>query len=552
MLTSVKISYTMGMTQKKWKSKYQPPATLGDLFAGLPVKNYPEGWSGLKRQAFHRIRIDSRRVEPGDIFIAVRGYETDGHRYLSQAVAKGAVALVVEERDETLSTPQILVENSRAFQADLACRYYGNPSHQLKLCGITGSNGKTSTSLMYRQIIQETGEACGLLGTVAYEAGSEQVSSAMTTPDSLDLQRYLRQMVDRGIPHAVMEVSSIGLHQDRVKNTQFDRAVLLNLTHEHLDYHGSIEHYFQQKKKLLTSLSPEGVAVLNADDPYSRSLQDELACRVLTFGLKNQADIRAENLDLSTGFAHFDLVINPASRNSRSLSKDTSTDTFLVQALTSGRYPVALQVPGLHSVYNALAAISLALSRGIAPELCCRAISKFRGVERRFQQIYQGDFRVFDDHFANTKNIDMTLSTLQAMDYNRLVIVYAIRGNRGPKVNRENIETLNTWLSGLKIRSFIPSLSRDVVGHYDIVKPEEISVFQATMRENDLSYELQDTLEAAIDLALQVVQPGDIILLAGCQGMDAGGRLILHKLAEQYPACREAILAPLQDRVCGW
>lgn len=529
---------------------YHPIQTLGPLCSGLDIQSYPDYWDTLKTCPINQLQIDSRKVGQNDLFIAVKGFEADGHAYLEQVARQGALAAVVEVPHPHVDLPQIVVQDSRAAVADLASQYYDHPSRQLELCGITGSNGKTSTSLLYRQIIQTAGWPCGLIGTVAYEDGLSKVTSSMTTPDALDLQRYLRNMVQEGYAHAVMEVSSIGLHQNRVRQTRFAQAALINLSQEHLDYHGSMEAYFLEKSKLLKGLDEEGVAVLNVDDPWSISLADQVSARVLRFGLSDQADVRADKLDLSTGFASFDLCIEP--ENFLASAKRKPQTAFDLNTIEAGSYPVKLQVPGLHSVYNALAAITLALCQGISPKVCAQAVGAYQGVERRFQELYHGDFRIFDDHFANSKNIDMTLKSLAEMDYQQLVMVYAIRGKRGPKVNRENIQTLNRWLPQLKMRAFIPSLSQDTVGHYDEVQAEEIAVFQEEMQHNHMPYTLYDQLETALDQALAQVQPGDVILLAGCQGMDAGGRLILQKLAEKDPDRREDILAPLQGRVCGW
>ncbi len=524
---------------------------VADLFKGLAVLKTPDVWGELADQAVKNLRIDSRKLEAGDIFIAVRGFETDGHAYLPEAKEKGALLAVVEEINNTLDLPQVLVSNSRSFQADLASRFYGNASRALKLCGITGSNGKTTTSLMYRNIIETAGYNCGLIGTVSYEAGNEEIESHMTTPDSIDLQGYFRDMVDNGIEHAVMEISSIGIHQHRPKNTDFDVIAFINLGREHLDYHGSMEAYFAEKRKVLDRLVPGAVAILNQDDEYSRSLADELACRILRFGTAKEADVRAENIDLSTGFAEFDLLID-TSRLHRKAKNEPKRGLPDLRKLPQGRYPLKLKVPGYHSVYNALAAISAALAMGAPLTTCITAIEKYGGVERRFQEVYAGEYRIFDDHFANGKNIDMTLETLSKMDYKNLIMAYAIRGKRGVTVNRENITALNECLPKLRVKAFVATRSKDTVGHYDEVLPEEEAVFVEEMKKNDLSYEIKDRLEEAIDFCLQEATAGDIILLAGCQGMDAGARIALHKLAEADPENKERILAPLQGRVCGW
>lgn len=485
------------------------------------------------------IKNDSRRIEPDDLFIAIPGFETDGHRYLKAAEGKGALAAVVEVLHPETELPQICVENSRKAQADLAACFYGDPTSRLNLCGVTGSNGKTSTSLMYKSIVEASGESCGLVGTVEYQTGQSKVESKLTTPDSPDLQRYFMEMADSGFHYAVMEVSSIGQTQYRNRGCHYKVASFINLGREHLDFHGSMESYFEAKKQLIVNLDADAAAVLNEDDEYSRSLRGETKAKVLSFGLSERADVRCTDLDLSSGFAVFNLLLKP-----NPVFKTKSPDTR--------SFRVALKVPGFHSVMNALAAIAMGLANGFSPECCIRGIENYRGVERRFQEIYAGDFRIFDDHFANAGNIDMTLETLSKMDYDRLVLVYAIRGNRGVTVNRENVEAVIKWLPKLRLERFIASLSRDTTGHYDRVSDEEIDVFKTCMKEGGPEYTLFENLDEAVRSALQSCQKGDLMLLAGCQGMDAGARLVLTALSEAQPDKKEAIMAVLKDRVCGW
>ncbi|MDO5015608.1 MAG: Mur ligase family protein [Eubacteriales bacterium] len=518
--------------------------TVADLFVGLATRSLPTNWDQLSQMTVKSIQHDSRRIEAGDIFVAVAGFEADGHHYLPQAQERGALLAVVEEPRPDLDLPQVLVANSRLAQAELGASFYDHPSQELSVCGITGSNGKTSTSLMYRQIIEQAKGPCGLIGTVAYESGTSTVASNLTTPDSLDLQRYLREMSDNGYRYVVMEVSSIGLDQDRPHGTAYDVAAFINIGREHLDYHGDLEHYLAAKKKLLKLLKPEAVVVLNLDDKLLAPMAEELKHPVLTFGTNSNATLRAENVDLSTGFARFDLVFDPQQLSAEGRIK--------LAVKTSKSWQVQLKVPGFHSVYNALAAAACALVTGANLEECVLGLEAYGGVERRFQLVYDGDFRIFDDHFANSKNIAMTLTTLSKMDYRQLVICYAVRGKRGVTVNRENIEALNNFIPQLKIKEFIATSSQDVVGHYDEVQPEELLVYREEMAQNTLEDRFTDTLDEAMELSLEAMEPGDVLLLAGCQGMDAGARIALNKLADRYPQEREKILLPLKDRVCGW
>lgn len=528
-------------TMKTGSDTYVNYWTLEELLQGLTLVRRPENWEELKTLKVHAVQRDSRLIEAGDVFVAVPGYETDGHLYVMAAAQKGALCALVEKPREDCSLPQIVVSNSRQALSHLACNYYAHPSHELNLCGITGSNGKTSTSLMYRSILEAAGRDCGLVGTVAYHTGKSFVSSKLTTPDSLDLQRYLREMVDSGYKDAVMEVSSIGQSEYRNAGCLYREASLLNLGREHLDFHGSMENYFAAKKPLIMGLKPEATAVLNADDPWSYSLLNETKARVLTFGLKEEADLRAIKPDLSSGYAHTELVYKPLRRSAASPEGESEERAKLV-----------LAVPGIHSLMNALAAVGLALAAGLPLSTCVHGIESFHGVERRFQQIYDGKFRIFDDHFANAGNIRMTLETLCHMTYEQLVLLYAIRGNRGVTVNAENIDALADYLPRLRLKKFIATLSRDTTGHYDKVSDEEIAVFKREMAEQGQSYTLKEQLEEAVQEALACCGKGDVLLLAGCQGMDAGARLALGELAGQYPDEREKILWPLKDRVCGW
>lgn len=391
---------------------------------------------------------------------------------------------------------------------------------------------------MLQSILEEAGEASGLIGTVAYRTGQSEVESKLTTPDSPDLQRYLREMVESGYKSAIMEVSSIGQTQYRAHATEFALAIFLNLGREHLDFHGNIENYYEAKKPLIVNLPETSTAVLNVDDPYSIALESATKAKVIRFGLGEGADVRAVEIDLSSGFAEANLQLSERIRQELALSEQN--------------LHFRLRVPGFHSLMNALAAAAAGLALGYTVSTCLRGLERYAGVERRFQEIYHEDFRIFDDHFANAGNIKMSLETLAKMDYKRLHLIYAIRGKRGVTVNRENIEAFLPFIPKLRLANFVATLSRDTAGHYDEVLPEEELVFKEAMDKGGCEYELTERLEEAIEKGLAYCEPGDLLLLAGCQGMDAGGRIALTALSEKYPDRKDEILAPIKDRVCGW
>ncbi len=252
------------------------------------------------------IAYDSRLIKKGFIFVAVRGYSTDGHIYIKDAVSRGAAAVVVEKGlaligDEYLQndTTFIAVLDSREALASLSSAFYGEPSKGLSIIGITGTNGKTTTTYITKSILESWGRKVGLLGTIHYIIGDKIVPSPHTTPESLDLQRYLREMLDEGTEYAVMEVSSHALALKRVHGCSFKVAVFTNFSQDHLDFHHTMDEYFAAKSMLFETLTKEDHAVLNWDDTRVRSLTEKLSCNVITCGLQEGAMIRA--LDIRQG-----------------------------------------------------------------------------------------------------------------------------------------------------------------------------------------------------------------------------------------------------------
>lgn len=482
------------------------------------------------------IQYNSKKIEKGDLFVAIKGYTVDGHRFIEDAVSRGAAAVLVTDWQEGLGVPQIRTADNRTALAKLANNYYDHPSACLNVLAITASNGKTTTAKLLAEILRATGQDTGLIGTVNYEYGDVSIPSKLTTPESLELQGLLRDMVSAGTKNLVMEVSSQAIEMSRTHGIRFQAVALNNITREHIDQHGTFEAYWAQKKRLITEADTSTEIVLNADDEYAASLQS-VRPDAYTFGHEKPADLRCENLDLSTGFARFDVVVS-----------DRCQERC---AGLPARFPIEIGVAGYHMVLNALSAIALALLHGVDFSTIQEAVKGYKGVERRFEMLYEGDFKVLDDHFANVGNINVTLQTLAYMEYKRLVLAYAIRGNRGVTVNRENLETLIPRLEELRCDHIIATLSRDVAEAHDTVSPEEEEVFRAEMDRAGVSYVLYDTLEEATKVALDTAREGDVVLLAGCQGMDAGGRLFLEQLSEKDPENKEKILAPIVDRIAG-
>lgn len=502
---------------------------IQDLLEGLDIIDVKNEDKDLD---IDMVYYDSRKVKEGGLFVAIDGLEVDGHDYIDQAIENGAVALVVT-KDVDKDLPTYKTENNRKALAIISGNYYGHPSKELKIYGITGSNGKTSTSMMVNSILKAAGTDPGIIGTVMYKIGDEEIASKLTTPESLELQGIFRSMVEEGIDTCIMEVSSVSQEMFRVYETDMDIVAMNNITREHIDQHGTFEKYLEEKSKTIRYRKAKDFAILNLDDPYTRDLVDQTQAKVISFSEKDKsADVFAEDIDISTGFGVFTIK---------------TSDVFTGK---NEEARVKLRVAGYHSIANALSAAAMTLAGGISLEDVCQGLESFTGIERRFQQVCDGDFMVMDDHFANIGNINMTLATLAKMAYKKAHIVYAIRGNRGVTVNRENIRTYLDWKDKLRLGSFIATRSIDTTEAHDTVSPEELEVFKEEMEGE--AYELYDRLEDAIDKALENVQEGDLILLAGCQGMDHGAKIILEKIYEKDPSQNRAkLFHVLDDRVAG-
>lgn len=486
------------------------------------------------------VSYHSQKVEQGHLFVCIRGYKTDGHKYLSQAVANGAAAAVVEEFQEGIAIPQLLVADGRIALAQLGAAYYHHPAQELKMIGITATNGKTTSSFMTNAILEHHGYKTGLIGTVSIKIDDESIPAELTTPESLDLQYYLRQMAERHVSHVTMEVSSAALELHRVAEVDYDIVTLNNIGREHIDHHGSFEKYFAAKSSLIRNASEHSVAILNLDCPYSASLIHETKAQVITFGVEdNTGHLYCKNLDLSTGRAKFTLeIVKPFTVNGKSYEP--------------AEFEIELKVPGLHSVYNSMVAIAIALVCDVPETTIQEALRAFAGVERRFEFIFEDEYKIIDDHFANAVNIDVTLGTLKYMDYKQLHLVYAIRGMRGPTVNRENAETIAKWAAKLGFTDIIATRSRSHVTDKDYVTAEEERVFLDIMDNANIAVDLYDELPDAIAVALNKAERDDLIMLAGCQGMDYGADVALHQLRKLKPEYSvRKLFAPLRHRVTG-
>jgi UDP-N-acetylmuramoyl-L-alanyl-D-glutamate--2,6-diaminopimelate ligase len=318
----------------------------------------------------HRIQYDSRKVGRGDLFIAIRGSASDGHRFITTAIANGAKGIVLEDDNATpdsyflhTGTVKVVVPDSRIALAQMAANYYGHPSHKLTMVGVTGTNGKTTTTTLLKYILDAVGRTTGLIGTIEYSIGKEVVPATHTTPESLEINELLAKMVEHACSTAVMEVSSHALHQHRVHGLDFTVAVFTNLTQDHLDYHKTMEEYFQAKKILFENLSPESWAVINIDDAWGKRLVKSTAAHVITYGLDESADVHAVNVSISIHETRFSIIHH-------------NEETLIVSPLI-GRFNVS----------NVLAVFSAGIVLGIPKKQLQDLFQHLTPVRGRFEQI---------------------------------------------------------------------------------------------------------------------------------------------------------------------
>jgi len=357
------------------------------------------------------IAYDSRKVRPGNLFVAVEGFTTDGHAHLPQALSAGAAAVVVRdvERVPSRPVPVVEVKDTRRALALLSASFFGFPGRELTMVGVTGTNGKTTTSILIESILKHAGKSPGLIGTMYARVAGETRDASNTTPESLDLQRLLAEMRDVGHDSVVMEVSSHGLALDRVLGCAFDVGVFTNLTQDHLDFHRTLEEYYRAKRLLFEGLGvdnpkkgPRG-AVVNADDARARDLQRACTVPVLTYGIKNDADLRATEIEHRQGGT----------------------------TLRVGERRLSLKLSGLFNVYNALAALGAAQALGIDADVACQALEAAPPVRGRFETVDAGqDFTVIVDYAHTPDGLENILRSARDITAGRLHVVFGCGGDR--------------------------------------------------------------------------------------------------------------------------
>ena len=470
---------------------------LGHLLEGVPVSKLFMLLYGAMAQTqdieVRAVEYDSRKIRRGDLFVAIPGSAVDGQRYVDDAIHQGAVAVVLENDAAVpdalflhAGVVKIVVPDARIALAQMAANFFGHPSKRLRLIGVTGTNGKTTTTHLIKAALEAQGERVGLIGTIQYDLGGEVVPATHTTPESLELNRLLGDMAARECTAAVMEVSSHALAQHRVNGLQFAIGVFTNLTQDHLDYHGSMNAYCAAKKVLFENLSADAVAVTNADDPRGDDMVQGTRARVLRYGVDPPADIKAGDMAMTIDGMEFTITMAGTS------------------------VPMHTTLTGRFNASNILAAFGAATAAGVPYDVAARGIALVKSVRGRFEQIHSpvGWTAIID--YAHTP--DALQNTLRAIHQTagkdargKIITVFGCGGDRD-RTKRPQMGRIATEMSDITIITSDNPRNEDPVAIM-----AEISA-GANAR---AAVETEVDRRSAIVRALSMAGPGDIILIAG-------------------------------------
>ncbi len=420
------------------------------------------------------LAYDARAAGPGSLYFCIPGTRADGHDFAPEAVANGAVALVVE-RPLELRVPQLVVENARHAMPVAADEFFGRPTEQLEVAGVTGTNGKTTTAFLLYAIFAAAGRRPGLLGTIESRVGGERRPAIRTTPEAIDLQRTFREMLDAGDRSAAVEATSHGSELGRLGRVRFGALVFTNLTQDHLDFHGSLERYFDAKRRLFTETRPP--AAVNLGDEHGRRLADELRGHgeLLTFGLADDAELRAEDLELGPRGARF----------------------------RAGGIELETRLRGRFNVENVLGAVAAARLLGIDDEAIAYGVKELRGVPGRFEAVDEGQpFAVLVDYAHTPDSLENVLRTARDLAQSRVICVFGCGGDRD-RGKRPVMGRIATELADLAIVTS------------DNPRSEEPDAIIAEILGGAGDAEVEPDRREAIARAVAAAGEGDVVVIAG-------------------------------------
>ena len=465
----------------------------------------PSEVAGARPAEIVDLAYDTRAVSAGALFFCVRGSRVDGHDLAWEAIERGAVAIVVE-RELDVGVPQLVVPDTRAAMAVAADAFFGEPTKELEIVGVTGTNGKTTTAFLLQGVLGVAGRRPGLVGTVRWVVGGEERPAPFTTPEAIDLQRLFREMADAGDRSAAVEASSHGSELKRLDRVRFDALVFTNLSQDHLDLHGTMDDYFQAKRRLFTGAAPPPAAV-NVGDEWGRRLADELAhahrAPLVTFGL-DAGEVRPEELELRAGGTRL-----------RAAGIDLET-----------------RLRGRFNVENVLAAVAAGLLLDVDEDEIAEGIAAVADVPGRFEAVDEGQpFAVVVDYAHTPDSLDTVLRAARDLGEGKVIVVFGAGGDRDrgkrPLMGRVALER-----------------SDHVIVTSDNPRSEEpLAIIQDVLQGAGLDVEIDPDRRSAIERAIRVAEPGDVVVIAG-KGHEPGQEIAgtVHPFDDRAVA-REALAA---------
>jgi UDP-N-acetylmuramoyl-L-alanyl-D-glutamate--2,6-diaminopimelate ligase len=467
--------------------------TIGELLQALatvmPVHDRPaiEAAAGLLNVTCTGVTHDSRQAAPGMVFVALRGLKADGAAFAPQAIAAGAAAVVAEQPASDAAVPWIVVGDARLALALLAAEFYGHPSREMRVIGITGTNGKTTTGYLIHAIFEAAGIACGLMGTVTYRIGARAFDATRTTPEAPDLQGFMRQMVTAGCGACVMEVSSHALALRRADGIRFAAAVFTNLTRDHLDFHADMEDYFSAKRRLFEMLPDDAPAAINVDDPRGPTLVETVR-RPVTYAINKPADVSPGPLSIALDGARFD-VRTP-----------------------QGIVRVSSRLVGRPNVYNVLAAVATTTALGLPLAKIEKGLAALPGVPGRFElaSTADDDITVIVDYAHTDDALRNLLETARAMATRRVITVFGAGGDRD-RTKRPLMGMVAARLSDVVV---ITSDNPRTEDPQRIIEEVKRGAEAETRQSNAELLTIVDRRDAILD-AIRLASANDVVLIAG-------------------------------------
>ncbi|HPI37648.1 MAG TPA: UDP-N-acetylmuramoyl-L-alanyl-D-glutamate--2,6-diaminopimelate ligase [Ignavibacteriaceae bacterium] len=443
----------------------------------------------VQRKDVTGIFYDSRSIIKNSIFVAVKGFSTDGHRFILDAINKAVAAVIMEDDnavpDEIFihsGVAKIVVKESRKALAEVSHAFYKKPSEKIKLFGVTGTNGKTTTTYFLKTILELNGHKSGLIGTISNFIGDREIKSSLTTPESSDLNNLFLTMIEEGCDSAVMEVSSHSLSLNRVYKLNFCCGVFTNITSDHLDFHNSFEEYLKAKKVLFDSLDEKATAIINCDDEHHKEICTDTKAKILTYGKSETADFKIQNIEFDLSGTRYELIY------------------------LNRKYAVSTLLAGEFNAYNSAGAIAAAVSIGIDPLTAVEGVSKTIQVPGRFEVVSGKSKKVIIDYSHTADSLEKALINLRKItsDDQKIYTVFGCGGNRD-KLKRPVMGRIASELSD---KAIVTNDNPRSENEMQIIK----EIVAGISKDN---YEVIPDREEAIKTAIEKSEPGSVILIAG-------------------------------------